>query len=498
MPLKAFGDVSVTLRPIKFAFLVNPAERNVLDRVIQASLFQWGGLHNPIVPIYGRLPRYWSDLPTRRKPPAEICKGYLRMFDPDAVIVCGTVDKSVIPNHIQHIHTFDEFVGDLSKEDAPTFGIGLFELLANFAEEEFKYTRRDGMKILVPTYEAKESTLFKSVLGDIPAGAKRETYRELIKKIDIDQPHVTIDNFLQVIRMQHRLLSSICAHRLEFRRPSIERSLAVFLLDHGKPRGNVLGSHAFLVVQLGERLELVGGMHGRPDDVFRETDLVGVVGGIEHAPHRLGLLDLLALGAKEMGLSAALADGDEVMAGLLTLPVILWLDHQILEQALGGNAGGQRLDKDFQPVIEIARVFIAKLGRQFEVGAQEGSVLQFPDDPVGDVLINVLSHFPPPCLLVAAAAATLPVGETGGSKGKEAPNAERRGSARGTLSLTRPMAHGLQSTDCRVSDRDTGGCGVPCLDALPARGAAPLSITKTKNGGWAGAQRRPFASPGTG
>jgi hypothetical protein len=33
--------------------------------------------------------------------------------------------------------------------------------------------------------------------------------------------------------------------------------------------------------------------------------------------------------------------------------------------------------------------------------------------------------------MVAAAAATLPVGETGGSKCKEAPNAERRGSARG-------------------------------------------------------------------
>ncbi|HXW18289.1 MAG TPA: hypothetical protein VEJ39_08290 [Candidatus Acidoferrales bacterium] len=232
MPLKAFGDVTLTLRPIKFAFLVNPAEREMLDRVVQASLFQWGGLHNPIVPIFRRLPRYWSDLPTRRLAPGEVCKGYLRMFDPDAVIVCGTVDKSVIPAHVQHIHTFDEFVGDLSKEDAPTFGVGFFELLGSFAEEEFKYTRRDGMKLLMPVYEEKNVTLLKMVLGDIPAEARRETYRELMKRIDVEERHVTIDNFLQVIREQHALLSSICADHLQLRRRIMERSLAVFLMDH--------------------------------------------------------------------------------------------------------------------------------------------------------------------------------------------------------------------------------------------------------------------------
>ena len=46
----AFGDITVTLRPIKFAFLVNPLESKQLDRVIRTSLFLWGGLHNPIIP----------------------------------------------------------------------------------------------------------------------------------------------------------------------------------------------------------------------------------------------------------------------------------------------------------------------------------------------------------------------------------------------------------------------------------------------------------------
>jgi hypothetical protein len=229
----AFGDITVTLRPIKFAFLVNPTERGILDRVIEASLFQWGGLHNPIIPIFRRLPSYWDDLPSRRLASVDICSGYLRMFDPDAVILCGDVDKSVVPSHIEHIHTLDEFVGDLSKEDSQSFGIGIFELLDHFAENEFKYARRDEMKILMPTYDAAGSTLFKAVMGEIPIQARRDTYRELIKRIEIDQPHVTIDNFLQVIRQPKRLfLSALCAENLKFRRPRTERSLAVFLMKH--------------------------------------------------------------------------------------------------------------------------------------------------------------------------------------------------------------------------------------------------------------------------
>ena len=228
----AFGDVKITLRPIKFAFLVNPAERDILDRVIQASLFQWGGLHNPIVPIYRRLPACWADLPTRRERTAEICVGYLRVFDPDAVIVCGNVDKSVVPSHVQHVHTLSEFEGDLSKEDAQNVGVGLFEVLSDFAEREFKYRRRDGLKILMPEFGGRHQTLLKAVFGTIPAEARRETYQELIEHIDIDQPTVTIDNLLQVICGRNPFLSSLCAHRLEFRRPRTERSSTVFLLDH--------------------------------------------------------------------------------------------------------------------------------------------------------------------------------------------------------------------------------------------------------------------------
>lgn len=39
----AFGDITITLRPIKFALLMNPSERKVPDHATRISLFLWRG-----------------------------------------------------------------------------------------------------------------------------------------------------------------------------------------------------------------------------------------------------------------------------------------------------------------------------------------------------------------------------------------------------------------------------------------------------------------------
>ena len=91
------------------------------------------------------------------------------------------------------------------------------------------------MKVLAPIYKKSNSTLFKCMFGDIPAEAKRDTYRDLIKKLMWTSLIITINNFLQIIRSAYQFLSSICAHHLEFRRPRMERAVAVFVINHDNP-----------------------------------------------------------------------------------------------------------------------------------------------------------------------------------------------------------------------------------------------------------------------
>lgn len=56
----ARGSVTIRVRPIRVAFLVDPADRAGLYRAIELSTFLWGGSYNPIIPAYRRTPAKWE------------------------------------------------------------------------------------------------------------------------------------------------------------------------------------------------------------------------------------------------------------------------------------------------------------------------------------------------------------------------------------------------------------------------------------------------------
>ena len=49
------GSLKVRLRPIRLAFVVDPADQHAILAAIEASSFLWGGAFNPIIPFYRRL-----------------------------------------------------------------------------------------------------------------------------------------------------------------------------------------------------------------------------------------------------------------------------------------------------------------------------------------------------------------------------------------------------------------------------------------------------------
>lgn len=69
--------VSQSVRPIRFAWLVTPPQPDTFDRAVELNTALWGGLHNPIVPIWRRFPSAH---------PASRSLGILREFDPDFIV----------------------------------------------------------------------------------------------------------------------------------------------------------------------------------------------------------------------------------------------------------------------------------------------------------------------------------------------------------------------------------------------------------------------------
>lgn len=195
----AHGSVTVRVRPLRIAFLVDPAERGAVYRAIELSSFLWGGSYNPIIPAYRRTPATWEPHRIiRRVQPADIVAGYLDGFDPDLVVPIGRCSDNTYPiGHRDKVQEA-ELLGDLSETDAPRYGIGLFEILRDFLDKELKFKRGDDLHIAIPILPRSYRAFLASVFGVFPADIQRAVERELSHVPEPVFLKPTLQNFLEL------------------------------------------------------------------------------------------------------------------------------------------------------------------------------------------------------------------------------------------------------------------------------------------------------------
>src|ERR1041385_2273451 len=92
----ATSSINITLRPLKFAFLVDPRKMGALLEAIQVSTFLWGGRFCPIVPVISRVPTIWRKAEWfSRLNARKISAGYIDTYDPDFLV---SVQGATLPS----------------------------------------------------------------------------------------------------------------------------------------------------------------------------------------------------------------------------------------------------------------------------------------------------------------------------------------------------------------------------------------------------------------
>ena len=160
------GTVKVKLRPIKLAFLVNPEDKESLLKAIEINAFLWGGIYNPIIPIYNPTATKWKKRLFKDPCDKAAVSGYLDNFDPDYVVPMG--ECSDYPFDIgdrEKVEEIPEIFGLGVGFAMPEWGIGLFEVLNHFIEEEFKFQARFPQDVCIPDFDKKFSLFLSSVFG---------------------------------------------------------------------------------------------------------------------------------------------------------------------------------------------------------------------------------------------------------------------------------------------------------------------------------------------
>ncbi|MDM7050670.1 hypothetical protein QUH08_28480, partial [Klebsiella michiganensis] len=131
----------VTLRPIRFAFLVKPNDNQRLLKIFQINTCLWGGKFNPIIPILGHVPKWWSRDDLKPENAQQIVNGYLDAFEPDFLVESEeglAAGLGYDPDRVLQLSDM------LNQADDPhgKAGLGVFDLYKDLYEKQFQFVRR--------------------------------------------------------------------------------------------------------------------------------------------------------------------------------------------------------------------------------------------------------------------------------------------------------------------------------------------------------------------
>ena len=223
------GTVKVKLRPIKLAFLVNPEDKESLLKAIEINTFLWGGIYNPIIPIHNPTATKWKNLLSKDLYDKETVSGYLDNFDPDCVVPMGECSN----------YPFD--VGDREKVEEipqifvfgagftmPEWGIGLFEVLNRFIEEEFKFQARFPQDVCIPDFDKNFSLFLSSVFGVLREDVDKFFWTNFTQVLNAKKTCCSTANYVEFLDPQKLFFTRMTELYLETNK---YRKKCILLLD---------------------------------------------------------------------------------------------------------------------------------------------------------------------------------------------------------------------------------------------------------------------------
>ena len=166
---KIFADLK--LRATRIGFLVKPSDKKSLRKIIQINTSLWGGVFNPIIPVFKTAPRAWkADHPGRAN--YAVARGYINYFEPDVFVEAenGMVEllgktSSTREQYHPTVVNLDAFwTGRNLGRDIPYFGVGINDLMLHEYNTERKFQLREDHNEEFLKYTGKHYGLAASVL----------------------------------------------------------------------------------------------------------------------------------------------------------------------------------------------------------------------------------------------------------------------------------------------------------------------------------------------
>ena len=229
--------VDIRLRPIRFGFLVRPDDaKNVLE-IFRINTCLWGGIFNPIIPFFKRVPSWWERYGFRFENAKQIINGYLNFFEPDFLVEAEEGLADGFGYDSERVLQLTDILEKSEEERWSKFGLSVYDLYSELYQQEFRFELRHQPNTV--HVEPKEGTFAGFVaanFGSFPTQDGIEYFEHNYKSI-FNPEHKTLDAAVLSELYQSGYGSAVGIGRAKLRIDYHDRGgLKLFILDAKKSR----------------------------------------------------------------------------------------------------------------------------------------------------------------------------------------------------------------------------------------------------------------------
>ena len=163
--------------------------------------------------------------------------GYIDAFDPDVLVQFSTALPEYITetglrviNPTEVWETLDE-----GRSLSPKFGLGVFEILREVFDENFKFKAKYPVVVILPRIPSRFSLFWASLFGELPDRHREIVERDYAEALEIQSVEIKNDNLAELLAPKARFPRRLVQHGISTEDRSFRRHTGfVFFLDATK------------------------------------------------------------------------------------------------------------------------------------------------------------------------------------------------------------------------------------------------------------------------
>ena len=186
-------QIDIRLRPIRFGFLVRPTDKAKILEIFRINTCLWGGMFNPIIPYFKRVPSWWERHGFRFENAKEIINGYLDFFEPDFLVEAEEGLAAGLGFGPKRVLQSTNLLENPREWDQDRHGLSVHNLYTEFYEEEFRFESRHQRNVVhVVPREPGFASFVAATFGSFPIQEQLRYFENSYTSV-FDPEHVPLD-----------------------------------------------------------------------------------------------------------------------------------------------------------------------------------------------------------------------------------------------------------------------------------------------------------------